>query len=149
MSTIGKLHNFKSGSETIDSYLERVDLYLKANSIAEDKRVPFLLTALGPTMYTRLRELLAPDNLAEKSYDDLTTALRNYYEPKRVIIAERFRFNQRNQVVEESVTEYLAALRKPTASSKAIWMTVYGTVLSVDFPTNECSAYCYQKRTYP
>ena len=112
MSTMGKLHEFKSESETTESYLERVDLYLNMNSTAEHKRVPYLLTALGPAMYTRLRELLAPDNLAEKSYDDLTTAFRNHYEPKRVIIAERFRFNQCSQVVGESVQEYLAALRK-------------------------------------
>ena len=42
--------------------------------------------------------------------------LKKHFEPKKIIIAERFNFHRRNQASDESITEYVAELRKLAAS---------------------------------
>ena len=57
---LGTLTAFNPDVESIKTYLDRVELYFTANSVAA-KKVPALLTAIGPTTYTLLANLLAPD----------------------------------------------------------------------------------------
>ena len=47
-----------------------------------------------------------------KSFPELKAVLTKHFEPKPVIIAERFQFHHRNQAVGETVAEYEAELRK-------------------------------------
>ena len=56
--------------------------------------------------------MLAPQKPSEKSYDELTKTLRWHFNPKPVVIAERFHFHRRVQSAEESLTEYVAELKK-------------------------------------
>ena len=42
--------------------------------------------------------------------------LTKHFQPKKVIIIERFNFHQRNQAQDESITEYVAKLRKLTTN---------------------------------
>ena len=58
--------------------------------------------------------LLTPAKPSEKSYDDLKEALRLHFKPKALVIAERFRFYQRNQQAGESVMRYLVVLEHLT-----------------------------------
>ena len=60
--------------------------------------------------YTLLSDLLAPTKPAEKTFTQLKAVLVKHFEPKPVIIAERFQFHQRNQAVGETVAEYEAEL---------------------------------------
>lgn len=46
------------------------------------------------------------------SYKQLTEALLAHYQPKPLVIAERFRFQKRNQNEGESVSDYVVALRQ-------------------------------------
>ena len=47
-----------------------------------------------------------------QSFKQLTDALTGHFEPKPLVIAERYYFYQRSQKINESVQEYLAELRK-------------------------------------
>ena len=49
---------------------------------------------------------------AEKSLDELMDALRGHFELKKLVTAARFQFHQRQQQAGESVSTYLAELRK-------------------------------------
>ena len=71
-----------------------------------------LLSVIGPKIYALLRDLLAPDKPQDKSVPDLFGTLKKHYEPKPVIIAERFRFHRQDQASGESIAEYLAELRR-------------------------------------
>ena len=42
--------------------------------------------------------------------------LKKHFEPKKVVIAERFNFHRRNQVPDESIVEYVAKLCKLTTN---------------------------------
>ena len=57
----GTLQEFQPDVEPIKAYLERANVFFEANSIAADKRVPVLLSAIGPRIYSLLRNLTSPD----------------------------------------------------------------------------------------
>ena len=57
---------------------------------------------------------MAPEQPKEKSYNDLVAVLKKHFEPKPIVIAERFHFHRRAQAVGESISEYMAELRKLT-----------------------------------
>ena len=59
--------------------------------------------------YTLLRGLVSPAKPEEKT---LCGLLKKHFDPEPVVIAERFQFYQRTQGSGESVSEFLASLRK-------------------------------------
>ena len=109
--TYGAIKEFDSNVETITTYLERLQLYFAVNNVAEERKVPVLLMVIGPKVYMLLRGLLDLTLPKEKSYADLEKALTDHYEPKPLIIAERFNFYKREQAAGESLTDYQAELR--------------------------------------
>ena len=109
-TTIGSIAAFQPESERIESYLERVELYMTANNFPEGRKVATLLSIVGGTAYEILRSLLAPALPQTKSYTVLVETLQKHYAPKPLVIAERFHFHHRDQ--KESIAEYIAELRK-------------------------------------
>ena len=110
--TFGTLKEFDPDAKSIKTYLDRVELYFTANSVVAAKQVPILLSAIGSSTYTLLSDLLTPDAPKDKSLDEITTALKKHFEPKRAVIAEQFHFHKRNQAMGESTADYDAALRR-------------------------------------
>ena len=108
----GRLEAFNPDLESITVYLERVELYFCANEVKREKQVPVFLNLLGRETYALLRNLVSPVKPAEKSLNELMDALRGHFEPKKLVTAARFQFHQRQQQAGESVSTYLAELRK-------------------------------------
>ena len=111
-NTIGTLTEFKPESEKIEAYLERVQLFFIDNTIAEDKQVTVLLTIIGSSTSALLTSLLALRKPREKSFAELSEILCRHFDPKPLVIAERFHFHRRNRVSDESISEYVAELRR-------------------------------------
>ena len=112
----GSLQEFSPEKETITAYLERLKAYYDANDIPSAKRVPVLLSVIGPQTYSILRSLMAPDTPQSKSLAVLTKALKDHYDPKPIVIAERYHFHLRNQSQTENISEYVAELRRLAAT---------------------------------
>ena len=112
MTTFGELKEFVPETEKISVYLERADLYFTANGIGDDKKVPIFLSTVGTRTYHLLRDLFSPDKPQDKTLADVYKKLTEHYEPTPIVIAERFRFHQRNQAPQESITAFLAELRR-------------------------------------
>ena len=108
----GQLSAFDPEKDNISTYLERVELYLDVNGVVANKRVAVLLTVVGAENYGILRSLVAPDRPRTKTYAQLVKALKDHFEPKPIVIAERFKFYRRNQNTTETVLEYAAELRR-------------------------------------
>ena len=53
-----------------------------------------------------------PTSPKDKSFDEIVKALKMHFEPKPVVIAERFHFHCHNQTPAESVAVYVAELRR-------------------------------------
>ena len=113
--TIGSVQEYRSENELFSAYLERVQLFFIANDVADAKKVAVFLSVVGSKTYSLLRSLVAPALPQEKSFAELVETLRRHFEPKPVVIAERFHFHRRSQAVGESIADYLAELRRLSA----------------------------------
>ena len=92
-AAIGQVETFDAGQESIIAYLEQVELFLAANGVPNWRQVPFFLTLVGGQTYALLRDLLSPDKPADQTLKQLMDTLRRHYEPKKVVMAERFKFH--------------------------------------------------------
>ena len=94
---VGSIGEFDSTAENITAYLERLEMYIVENVIAEGKKVSVLLTVIGVKNYHLLRNLPAPNLPQEKSYGDLVGKLKSLFSPKPLVISERFNFYSHKQ----------------------------------------------------
>ncbi|XP_062502906.1 uncharacterized protein LOC134179903 [Corticium candelabrum] len=108
----GHLEPLQPGDK-IDEYHQRFLLYCTANNIVDaDKMKAIFLTTVGGTTYSILSNLVSPAKPQDKTLDELITLLKNQYEPRKIVIAERFKFYKRQQKEGESIANYLAELRR-------------------------------------
>ena len=77
----------------------------------DDRNV--LLTVVGARTYDTLRSILTPAAPRDKTLDALIEVLKGHYDPKPLVIGERFQFYQRCQRTDESIIAYL---RRPSIS---------------------------------
>lgn len=70
------------------------------------------LNAVGKEHYQLLANLFSPTPPAQKSFEQIVDALKGHYDPKRLVIAERFNFHRRQQGKTETVAQFIAELRK-------------------------------------
>ena len=109
---IGNIKPFRLGKEDWEQYVERFEQYVVANNVEEGRRVATFLTMMGADAYSLLSNLLAPDKPKDKDYSQLVDAMTRHLKPKPLIIAERFKFHCRGQGKHESVSDYMAELRR-------------------------------------
>ena len=112
MALIGKIEEFHEGKEEWSQYVERLDLYFKANDITnEDKKQATLLTVIGPSSYKLLRNLMSPAKLATKSYSELVDKMNEHHNPIPSEIVQRCKFNSRFRMDNETIADFMASLR--------------------------------------
>ena len=107
----GYLKEFVPDEDSIGAYLELAALYFKANSIEKDKQVPILLSSIGARTYLLLRDLVAPVVPGTLPFDQISEVLTSFFQPRRLVIAERFHIHRRIQAMDESIAEFDAVLR--------------------------------------
>ncbi|XP_071485250.1 uncharacterized protein [Diadema antillarum] len=108
MALIGKIEEFLEGREEWSQYVERLDLYFKANDITSEAT---LLTVIGPSSYKLLRNLVAPTKPSAMKYDDLVAAMNAHHCPIPSEIVQRCKFNSRFCMDNETIAGYMASLR--------------------------------------
>ncbi len=59
-----------------------------------------------------MQDLLAPSKPTEKTYKELIDLIKGHQEPAPSVIMERFHFNSCSQKADESITDFVARLRK-------------------------------------
>uniref|UniRef100_A0A1X7UX92 Retrotransposon gag domain-containing protein n=1 Tax=Amphimedon queenslandica TaxID=400682 RepID=A0A1X7UX92_AMPQE len=109
--------SFEATSSQWSSYSERLTEYLVENGITDGrKRLAVLLSVVGGPTYDLLRDIFAQEKPNTKTFDKLVTELRDHIEPKPTVFAERYKLYQRQQKLDETVSEYMAALRHLAAT---------------------------------
>jgi len=127
MALLGTIDPFTStDADDWSSYLARLEQYFKANKINDDRKKAVFLTVMGETTFRLLQTLIAPATVDDKTLPQLRDVLTKHFTPKRLIIAERFKFWKRNQQASESFSEYAAELRRlaRTIVSSAVFVTL-------------------------
>ena len=98
MATLGTMEPFSPTIVNWIAHSDRFEQYVIANEIEDKKKVMATsLTTIGSKTYNILRDLLAPAKPSKLKFEELVETLRNHYEPKPIVIAERFHFHKREQ----------------------------------------------------
>lgn len=109
---LGSVGEFDASQETWASYIERFELFCDCNKVEENKKVCTLLTVIGVKTYSLLRNLCTPDKPSSKEFDEIVKIIQEHLYPKPSFIAERYTFSRRNQLDHESVSDYIATLKR-------------------------------------
>ena len=89
---------------------KRLNHFLSANGIKDEKKKDVFLAFIGPQTYKLLKSLIAPTKPGKKEYDQLVQLLKQHYEPTSSEIVRRYRFNTRVRRKGESVANYMPEL---------------------------------------
>ena len=107
-----KMPEFNATVETWNSYAERLEYFFKAKDIEEDKRHAMLIASCNPTMFQLLKNLVQPAKLEDQSYAEIIQVLGSHYSPRPSVIVSRYRFHSRVRSASESISTYVAELRR-------------------------------------
>ncbi|XP_023204972.1 uncharacterized protein K02A2.6-like [Xiphophorus maculatus] len=116
MAQVGKIDDFRPEVEPWTAYIERLEQYLEANDVDKEKHVAVLLSVMGAKAYGLLRNLVQPEKPKDKTFGEIVDILKEHYEPKTILVAERFRFNRCNQKTSQTVAQYVAELKHQAAN---------------------------------
>ncbi|UYV77890.1 K02A2.6-like [Cordylochernes scorpioides] len=111
---IGQLDEFVDKKE--NTFFERLEQFLILEDASEDKKKAYLLTLIRAKAYEVLKNLCSPELPKNKTFEELTEKLNTHFSPKRSIIVQRFIFFKRMQETEESVSQYLVAIKRLAAT---------------------------------
>ncbi|XP_077530456.1 uncharacterized protein LOC144142669 isoform X2 [Haemaphysalis longicornis] len=98
-----------------DFFLDRFEACAKANNSTDDQKRADLLCLIPDDVYHKLQRLLFPKTPSVATYEEVSSALKSHYSPKRSAVCERYRFNQRKQEPNETITDFNNALQEMTA----------------------------------
>ena len=139
-SLLGIVGAFQEGQEDWTCYCERLEQFFQANGINDEgKRRAVFLSICGGPVYQLIRNLVAPGKPSDKSFSELVTLVRTHFCPSPSVTVQRYDFNSRSQRDGESVSQFVAELRRnfqSTATSRILWRICYGTVVCVAFGTS-------------
>ena len=66
---------------------------------------------IGAETYAIVKNLSSPETTSSKTFEQLCIILKSHYEPKTLVIAERFKFHNRDQGEIESVQHFFNELK--------------------------------------
>lgn len=112
MSSFGKIEAFDAASMNWTEYQERIQLYFEASDVPTAKRKAAFLSCCGAKTYSLLKGLVAPKKPSEEELDRILTLLTNHFAPKPSEVVARFKFNTRIRTPDESVSDFIACLKK-------------------------------------
>uniref|UniRef100_A0A674N093 Retrotransposon gag domain-containing protein n=1 Tax=Takifugu rubripes TaxID=31033 RepID=A0A674N093_TAKRU len=79
-------------------------------------KVATLLSVMGATTYGLLRNLAQPNKPKDKTFEEIVTVLKGHFEPKPLLVAERFHFNRCTQKANQPVAQYVVELKQCAAN---------------------------------
>ena len=113
--TVGKVPEFNPNEDDWNTYIEQLEFFFEANRISHEvQRKAILLSSCGITMYKLFKGLTGQSKPGEKSFDELKQLMLHHENPRPNMIDKRFKFNSRVRNANESVSMFVAELRKLT-----------------------------------
>ena len=104
---LGSVGEFDPSSESFKAYLERLDQFFVANDIGKcandasaavvratnQKKVAMMISVIGKTTHSTLRDLCSPENPKEKTFEALSEVVQQHFTPNRLEVAKSYRFH--------------------------------------------------------
>lgn len=108
---VGMVYPFTPG-DCIDTYFEHMKHLLDLNNYTDaKKKKSFLVTAIGLDNFRTLINLIRPDKIEDKTFEELVAALTTHFKPKPNEISESFKFYKRKQRQDEGISDYVIDLK--------------------------------------
>ncbi|XP_062561133.1 uncharacterized protein LOC134225238 [Armigeres subalbatus] len=101
---------FRKGT-SFTHWVERLEFFFLANKIAENDRKSHFITLSGSFIYSELRKLFPTGDLLEVSLAVMVEKLKARLDKTASGVCQRITFNQRVQDLDESVEDFLLALK--------------------------------------
>ncbi|KAJ8033420.1 hypothetical protein HOLleu_23655 [Holothuria leucospilota] len=113
-STIGSsIDPYDSQIETWTEYAERMEQCFIGNDTEEPaKKKAIFLSSVGPKTYKLIKTLIAPEKPCAKSFTELVKLVKDHECPRPSAIVQRFKFNNKKQQPGESVSAFVADLKR-------------------------------------
>lgn len=119
MATFGTIGEFREDEGSWSQYIERMGHYFDANSIVDGGRKrSILLSVCGASTYKLMSSLTAPRKPGEVDFQELVKLMTDHRDPKPSVIVQRFKFNSRARKPDESISTYIAELRRVAIECK-------------------------------
>ncbi|KAL4721055.1 hypothetical protein ACJJTC_007008 [Scirpophaga incertulas] len=109
---IGQIEHFDPGSSEVNTWLERFEQYMLVNDVQNEKKVPLLLTFIGPEAYKIVTNLVSPRKPFEYSVEELFVILKQHFAPRSNVIAQRFKFYKADQEPSETIRDYVIKIKE-------------------------------------
>ncbi|XP_018404622.1 PREDICTED: uncharacterized protein K02A2.6-like, partial [Cyphomyrmex costatus] len=93
-------------------WLSRLEGAFKLFKVPAENKVSYLLHYIGPAAFDVICNKCVPVDPYEQEYGEVVEKLQEFYAPASLEIAENFRFQQRRQLENETILQYMAALQK-------------------------------------
>lgn len=106
---------FNAAVESWEAFVTRFECFLIANDYRElssERKRAYFLSFCGPEMFETAMTLMAPLSVHAGTWEDFMAKLKKHYAPAPSRIARRQHFYHRDQAEGESISQYVAALRK-------------------------------------
>ncbi|XP_070386908.1 uncharacterized protein [Dermacentor albipictus] len=104
---------FDEGDDKWDAYQVRLEAFFEAHEIVDPKkRRALLVAALSTKTVDLLAGRCAPNRIQDLTYEAAVQKLAEYFAPKGNEIAESYQFFTRNQLADESTSDFIVELRK-------------------------------------
>ena len=112
MASNSMLEAFNPAVESVDDYKERFDFYCTAAGVRQDQCKALFLARVGWEVFLKMKTLASPRPLTELDLPQIVNLMKEHYKKDTIEIAEHFKFFKRVQQEQETLTNYLAELRK-------------------------------------
>ncbi|KAF2892827.1 hypothetical protein ILUMI_13345 [Ignelater luminosus] len=107
---IGKVSEY-SLNEDFEVYLERLEQYVLANMVEDDRKGSVFLTVISPEVYRILRDLCDPVLPKDRSYEELCALLRKQFAPQLSVFRKRIEFYESKQSFNETISEWYVRIK--------------------------------------
>ncbi|XP_011859079.1 PREDICTED: uncharacterized protein LOC105556593 [Vollenhovia emeryi] len=113
MSGDGAKLQFALERDDWEMFIEQLEFYILEKGIQDDKRkVATLMTRVDQEAFKLIKQLVAPERVADKKFEDVVKTVTAHFKPKPSEAMERCNFHRARQEANESIAEYAARLKK-------------------------------------
>ena len=113
MALHGSVGEFDPVKEEWSTYSSRLDYYFEANGVEDPERKrAILLSVSGVETFKLVTNLTSPNSPKDYSFREIVELISEHYNPKKSQAVHRFKFNSRTRHQGESVSSYIAELKK-------------------------------------
>lgn len=104
---------FQLGRDDWETFVEQLEFYIVEKNIQDDKKkVSTLVTRVDQETFKLIKQLMSPDKIIDKTFEQVVKVMNAHFKPKPSEVMERCKFHLARQEASESITDYVAKLKK-------------------------------------